>query len=71
MVTGGVLSSPSASYEKHTMPAIPESSSIMPSTALRKNFVRNGFISYYRIATEHFGDESFCSMQIKAALSVN
>ena len=45
IVTGGVLSSPSASYEKQTMLAIPDSRSIMASTALRKHFVRNEFIS--------------------------
>jgi len=44
IVTGGVLSSPSASYEKQTMLASPESKSIMASTAHRKHLVRNEFI---------------------------
>jgi hypothetical protein len=57
MVTGGVASLPSASYEKHTMLAMPDSRIIMASTALRKHLARSEFIVVAKIAVQYFGDE--------------
>ena len=71
IVTGGVLSSPSASYEKQTMPAIPESRSIMASTAQRKHLVRSEFIVVTIVDADHCGDESFCLSDIKGVLTAN
>jgi hypothetical protein len=71
IVTGGVLSSPSASYEKQIMLASPESRSIMASTAQRKHLVRSEFMVVTIVGAEHCGDESFCSRDIKAVLTAN
>ncbi len=71
IVTGGVVSSSSASYENDTMLAIAESRTMVASTKLRKHLVRNGLISCYKIAQKHFGDDLLCSLDIKAVLSAN
>ena len=53
------------------MPAIPDNTSIMASTAQRKHLVRNEFMTCGKVGAEHCVDESFCSRDIKGVLTPN
>lgn len=69
-VTGGVLSSPSVSYDKQTMLAMPDSRIIMASTAVRQSLVNKEFIDLH-LAHSHLSDEQYWLLHIKVVLRGN